>query len=81
MRVSKLALLGCLVLLGCPAGEADEAADPPLSEPTRQERDSILGQSRIPGAGVVGRALESSATANERTEYVDSVQAQETRRP
>ena len=39
---------------------------------TERERDSIIGQSRVPGAGAVQRALDVSDSARQRGARLDS---------
>lgn len=65
--------LGCMLLLACAGGDGDDAADTPVAERTQAERDSILGESSLPGAGAVQRAREMSATASERAAQTDSI--------
>jgi hypothetical protein len=43
---------------------------------TERERDSIIGQSRVPGAGAVQRALDVSDSAQRRGARLDSAAAQ-----
>ena len=43
---------------------------------TERERDSIIGQSRVPGAAVVQRALQVSDSAASRGARVDSAATQ-----
>ena len=53
-----LALVACAV---CAAGCAKKAQPPVVSVPlTERQRDSILARSALPGAQVVGRALDVS---------------------
>lgn len=42
---------------------------------TERERDSIIGQSRVPGAGAVQRALDVSDSARQRGARLDSAVA------
>jgi hypothetical protein len=42
---------------------------------TERERDSIIGQSKLPGAGVVNKALQVSDSAAARRAAQDSVAA------
>lgn len=69
----------CVLLLACAGGDAerpDDAApaDQATSqELTRQQRDSIIGQSSLPGAGAVNRALDVSETAADRAAAMDSI--------
>jgi hypothetical protein len=43
---------------------------------TERERDSIIGQSKVPGAPVVQRALQVSDSASSRGARLDSAAAQ-----
>lgn len=43
---------------------------------TERERDSIIGQSKVPGAGAVQRALQVSDSAASRGRRLDSAAAQ-----
>ena len=54
---------------GSGTGDARTAAD----TLTRRQKDSLISTMPIPGAGAVGRALESSDRANARTEAHDTV--------
>jgi hypothetical protein len=56
---------------GCSGGDADP--DPATAEElTRRQRDSIIGESRLPGAGGVRGALEASDAAAARAAALDS---------
>jgi hypothetical protein len=59
--------LALLVLAGCARSAPESRA--PLTE---RQRDSILARQPLPGAGVVGRALESSDDAAERARAMDA---------
>jgi hypothetical protein len=52
---------------GC--GSHDHAARAPLTE---RQRDSVLAQSPLPGASVVGRALTVSDRASARADKMDA---------
>jgi len=43
---------------------------------TERERDSIIGHSKVPGAGAVQRALDTSDSARHRQTALDSAAAQ-----
>lgn len=66
MRVL-LNCLGLAAMLSC-AGE-DRPATPPEGE---RARDSVIGASRLPGAGGVGGALRASDSADARRAREDS---------
>lgn len=56
---------------GCSGGEPDP--DPATAEElTRRQRDSIIGESRLPGAGGVRGALDASDAAAARAAAHDS---------
>ena len=57
-----LACLAVLALTGC-APRAERATRAPLTE---RQRDSVLARSALPGAPVVGRALQVSDQAADR---------------
>lgn len=69
MKLRTAALIACSVVLGCAPG-AD--ADPP-PERTQAQRDSAIAESNLPGAGAVGRALETSDSAAARAARMDSI--------
>lgn len=62
-----LALLGLIALAGCGA-QVDSAG----YAMTQRQRDSTLGQSVIPGAGTVTRALQESDRAGDLARTLDS---------
>lgn len=59
-------LATCLALLAALActEKSDEASKPPL---TQAQRDSAIAASKLPGAGVVGKALEVADSAEARS--------------
>lgn len=61
-------LLAVLAVGGC--APRDEAKPP--ARKTERERDSVLGASKIPGAGGVGAALRVSDSAAARRSREDS---------
>ena len=66
----RVVAFGVLVaLLGCSGKEEEDRA--PASTLTQAQRDSVLAESRIPGAGVVGRALETADSAQARADRLD----------
>lgn len=54
---------------GDSAGDAQTAVD----TLTRRQKDSLISEMPIPGAGAVGRALEAQDLARERAEALDSI--------
>jgi len=70
MRLAALLLAGAL-LAGCGSGgESSAAAQDTL---TRRERDSVIGASRLPGAGGVRGALRAVDSAAARNSRLDSI--------
>jgi hypothetical protein len=58
-----------LLLTACSSGENDSNRRDKMSQ---RERDSVLAESGIPGAKVVGRALTASDSETSHTSMVDS---------
>lgn len=68
------ARLCCVLLL---AAACSGAADRPVREPTRAERDSMIGASTVlPGAAGVRGAIRAADTARARNDLRDSLAAQ-----
>jgi hypothetical protein len=67
VRIAAAALL-LLGILSC-APSSGRSSRPPLSE---RERDSLLARSPLPGATVVGRAIEVSDRAADRAAGMDA---------
>jgi hypothetical protein len=63
------AVLLCLALAAC---SGDDSADGQAAQ-TQRERDSIIGQSRLPGAGGVRGATAASDSAAARQRRLDSI--------
>jgi hypothetical protein len=66
------ALLAAGVTLGACKGSGVTAG----TGRTERERDSIIGRSKVPGAGAVQRALDVSDSAQRRGARLDSAAAQ-----
>jgi hypothetical protein len=64
-------LLLPLLLAGCAGGES-EGAGASADSITRRQRDSIIGESALPGARGVRGALEASDAAAARAAALDS---------
>lgn len=60
-----------LLLAACGGGDGD--AQTAADTLTRDQKDSIIADLPIPGAGAVGRALDARGTANSRTEAHDTL--------
>lgn len=72
MRMKTIvAALTVIVLSGC--GGSDREADTAADTLTQRQRDSILSESSIPGAGGVGRALDVADSAAARQSAMDSI--------
>ena len=69
MRKIFVALLVAFCL-GCPS---KRAADQPQNAQTQRARDSVIGESNLPGAGGVRGALRASDSAAARQALIDSV--------
>jgi hypothetical protein len=54
---------------GQSAGDAQTAVD----TLTRRQKDSLISEMPLPGAGAVGRALDAQDRARERAEALDSI--------
>ena len=59
-----------VILAGC--GQGDTGDEASSREMTQAERDSVLAESAIPGAGVVGRALDVADSAQARSDRIDA---------
>ena len=64
-----LGLASCCVLAGCKSSVTAGTGR------TERERDSVIGQSKLPGAAVVGKALQVSDSAAARRAAQDSAAA------
>lgn len=64
-----LLVLGFVLGLGACTEKKPEI---PKKALTQQQRDSVLAETPLPGAKVVGRAIEVSDSASVRTERLDS---------
>ena len=67
-----LVICGCLLVLSCsPKGSSERAGSA-----SERERDSVLGESRLPGAQGIRGALRVSDSASARQARLDSVDNQ-----
>ncbi|UCF41307.1 MAG: hypothetical protein JSW43_02945 [Gemmatimonadota bacterium] len=71
MRIIVLAVVASLA--ACSGGEGGQSTADTL---TRRERDSIIGESNLPGAGGVRGALKASDSATARRALEDSLSRQ-----
>jgi len=69
MKRGLLLLLMLAPLAGCSRGGAEK----PASTLTEAQRDSAIARSNLPGASVVGRALDVSGKAETRAAGMDTV--------
>lgn len=67
-RVALIAALACLALGGC-----SRSAERPASTLTEAQRDTAISRSVLPGASVVGRALQVSGREASRATSMDSL--------
>jgi hypothetical protein len=68
---SLAAALALIVVTGCETQPQSET--PQIGSPERDTRDSIIGQSKLPGAKAVESARDVNATAKERAAELDSI--------
>ncbi|MDH3269959.1 MAG: hypothetical protein OEN56_01425 [Gemmatimonadota bacterium] len=71
MRTRLVFLVAALVVAGCGGDSDDEATA--ADTLTRAQKDSIIADMPIPGAGAVGAAMRSRDAANARTEAHDTI--------
>jgi hypothetical protein len=80
MRLTRGAVLvlavsiGLLGLLGSCTERNSKSEGQPSATLTESQRDSTLGASKLPGAKVVGRAIEISDSAEARAKRIDEDQ-------
>lgn len=67
-----LKILAVITLAAC-GGDADEDSRTAADTLTRAQKDSIVADLPIPGAGAVGAALRSRDRANDRTAAHDTI--------
>ena len=65
-------VLVCAVCAACQPEEQRET--PQIGTPERAAQDSIIGQSKLPGAKAVESARDVQATSKERAAALDSIQ-------
>jgi hypothetical protein len=70
--VTRLSPRVLLLILGALAGTACTESRTAGTGRTERERDSLIGQSKVPGAGAVKKALDVSDSARSRTTQEDS---------
>ena len=67
-----LLVVVCVALTACRSEEPRDT--PQIGTAERETRDSVIGQSQLPGAKAVEGARDISATARERAAALDSIQ-------
>ena len=67
-----LLVVVCVALTACRSEEPRDT--PQIGTAERGTRDSVIGQSKLPGAKAVEGARDISATARERAAALDSIQ-------
>lgn len=70
MRTISLAMLLAAAACGGAGGERSATADDTL---TQRQRDSILAQSKIPGASGVGKAMRVADSVSARVRATDTI--------
>jgi len=70
MRIQSRLILAILISLAACSGGQEEPTR--RSRMTQRERDSVLAESGLPGASVVGRALTAADVEARRSSMVDS---------
>lgn len=72
MKRGLVALAAMLMVWACGDGSAGDAQTA-VDTLTRRQKDSLISQMPLPGAGAVGRALDAQDRARERAEALDSI--------
>ncbi|MCG7853965.1 MAG: hypothetical protein MIO92_15700 [Methanosarcinaceae archaeon] len=62
-----ITILALVSIVSC----AETTRDSSKKKLTQHERDSILAETKLPGAGVVGRAIEASDSSSARAKRID----------
>ena len=72
---SKPMVVACVLAIGVmlSCSEASDDAGTPADTLTRRERDSLIGESRLPGAQGVRGATRIADSANARMRRLDSI--------
>ncbi|HEU5260026.1 MAG TPA: hypothetical protein VFU41_01250 [Gemmatimonadales bacterium] len=73
MRATAPCTIVLLLLAACGGSQSGDAGTVAGDTLTQRQRDSILAQSRIPGARGVGRAMQAADSISARVRATDSV--------
>lgn len=71
MKRAVVAAAAVLALWACGEGAVEEGTNPDAL--TRRERDRVISEMPLPGAGAVGRALDAQDRARARADQLDSI--------
>ena len=71
--MKRLSLVVFALLAACGGGPSRKPAAPAADSLTERQRDSILAQSRIPGARGVGRAMSAADSMSARVRAADTI--------
>lgn len=71
--MKRLLIAAAAMLSVAACGESAGDAQTAVDTLTRRQKDSLISEMPLPGAGVVGRALEVQDRARERAEALDSI--------
>lgn len=70
---TRIRILACAIAVAAAGCVAESDTDEAPPERTQRQRDSAIAESNLPGAGAVGRALETSDSAVARAARMDSI--------
>ena len=74
MRISNLAI-AIFLLAGCTGGEEATSGDATgEAELTREQKDSVIAESPIPGSQGVRKAIDAREASKDRMSQLDSIQ-------
>lgn len=73
MRLKALPFLLVTLAIACGGSQSGDSGAVAGDTLTQRQRDSILAQSRIPGARGVGRAMQAADSISARVRATDSV--------
>jgi len=71
MRKAIIALAAAAAVWAC--GSEGSDAQTAVDTLTRRQKDSLISEMPLPGAGAVGRALDAQDLARQRAEMLDSI--------